>query len=334
MKNVTLSDIAACAGVSISTASRVLNHANVAVPISQPTRDRVTQCAKKLGYVPHGAARALRMGTSRNIGVLGTNAAFFLQHESQGSFAGVAMGGLIAGAVRREYHMTLLTGSESHPETGGVLTDMGLSNGLLVLNRDIRNTGAYLAALTDFSKPVVYVLDYPEKPRIHASTADDEGGARMAVKKLIEAGHQRIGFVRAPHFEGTFNRRQKGWQNALNEAGIAPGPVWTLQVARPRLEEIRASGVTAVVCAGDSIGCHFKKHVEAMGLKVPDDVGIVCFSFEEPGIQREHELAAVIQPLEKVVSNSVDMVVDLIEHQTAGRRMQVFPYRFREGASM
>ena len=79
MSRIALTDVARQAGVSTSTASRVLNKSQVTVPISEHTRTRVETAASELGYRPSAAARALLTGQTRTFGVLGNNMPPYLQ---------------------------------------------------------------------------------------------------------------------------------------------------------------------------------------------------------------------------------------------------------------
>src|SRR5512135_3641416 len=110
MVGSSLKDVAKEAGVSISTASRVLNKADTPVAISEATKARVLEVARRVGYVPSAAARALRRGSTRTIGVLSDSPADFLRAVGQGAFAAEMMRGLMTAALCERLHLLLLTG--------------------------------------------------------------------------------------------------------------------------------------------------------------------------------------------------------------------------------
>src|SRR2546429_443371 len=101
-QRIRMSDVAAAAGVSRTTASFVLNKKDAAIPAE--TQQRVLQAAEQLGYRPHAGARALATGRTNRIGLVLAEAAYFRPGDDY--FAGI-MAGILDGAVRNGHDLLL-----------------------------------------------------------------------------------------------------------------------------------------------------------------------------------------------------------------------------------
>ncbi len=320
MSRVTIQAVADQAGVSVSTASRALNRVNTRLPISPSTRQRVDDAARRLGYVPSGAARAMRTGRTRTLGVFGTSSNFFAQVRA--AFAAQIMAGLFAAAGRRGYHVTLLTGFEQDDDPSGIMADLGMTDGLLVINRDIQADPRLANALGRWPRPVVYALDHPEAAGVYATAPDDRQGGRLAADALLAAGHRRIAFVSRPYFAGIFDRRRGGYADALADAGLDVDPRLDL-IADDRLaQRLAESGATAAVCANEGIAD------QTAGVAAEHGIGLDVIAFSFDGAANPKGLAQVTHPLAEVIGSAADVLIDLIEGKQPRRKRRIFPYRY------
>ncbi|GAB4453033.1 MAG: LacI family DNA-binding transcriptional regulator [Armatimonadaceae bacterium] len=337
MAQITLNRVAQEAGVSVSTVSRVLNRTETPIDISPATVARVQEVAQTLGYVPSGAARAMRTGRSRTIGVLGTSADFFQNVRS--SFVGQIMSGLVEGAARAGYHLTLLTGFPSSPESGRPGADLGMADALIVLNRDLPNDPAARRAVQAWNRPLVYALDYPEeigeqeRALLHAVAPDDRQGGFLATRALQNAGHRRIAFARKTYFPRIFDRRQAGWRDALPDGGETDPLVWHTENLTP--EAVRHAvhaGVSAVVCANSVVADSVLECAGAAGVRIPADLALIRFGYDEPS--PDTRFAEVIHPLHEEIAEAVRIAVHMIESGTEPEhRSHLLPYTLRHGAT-
>jgi len=321
MTQVTLQAVARRAGVSVSTASRVLNARSGRVPISTATADRVRTAATDVGYVPSAAARCLKTGRSNTLSVIGTSPRFF---ASPGGFCGEAVRALMSAAVNVGYHLNLLTGNEGEPT--GLLADVGLADGLLVLNRDLSDANAHLLGLHRFPKPVVYVFDYPTDEPVDATSPDDVAGGVLAIDALMQRGHRRIGFAQQPLFEGIFRRRRAGWRLGLANRGIEPADTWFFRDLHDFTARFAAEQLTAIVAANDAIGWELCSMLHALGR---DDVAVVAFGFDQQHTPRQHDLCVVAQDLSDVVGAAVRRLVGRIGGDDGQRSIQLFDYQLQ-----
>ena len=324
MNRTGLADVAKKAGVSISTASRVLNRTNVIVPISEVTKARVQDAARELGYSPSAAARALRTGQTRTFGVLGNSPkSFWLWSEGDG-FPSEMMRGMMQAALEHSFHMTLLTGETSSDR----MPDLGMVDGILVMNRDMSESPEIADAMSGSGKPVVYLLDYPESRTCHAIAPDDVALGQMAARKLIEAGHDRIGFARVDNWNGVFGRREKGWMAEMEAVGLNPNPEWSINISSGDISQIKRQNLTAIVCANSRIARLIRDSAGHNALS------LVAIVHSDGSGNPPADLAGVTFPLADMVYAGSDLLIRLIKGEICRPKIQFYEPGYRVGPTM
>lgn len=324
----TLTDVAEAAGVSPATVSRVLNRRRSNVRISEATSERVRAAASSLGYIPSAAARALRTGRTQTIGVLASSPDVYL-HLRQAGFVAEVFAGIMRGALDAGYHLCLLTGWDAAVDAGSLGT-LGFADGLLVVNRDLEHDDATVSALGGTTRPVVYTLDYPVRGDLPSTATavspDDAQGGRLAVERLLAAGHTRIGFARLPSHGGMHDIREKGWREALASAGITPEPAWVTELpSDPSF--IQASALTAVVCGNEPIAAAVWEAAQVAGLDVPADVALVCFGHTDSrGTPSSKRFPSVVHPLADTVEQALRVLVSMVAGAAAPAPPVRVPY--------
>ena len=358
-KNVTLTNIAKTAGVSVSTASRVLNQNDKIIPISPKTKEKVLRVAREMGYMPSMAARALRSGSTKTIGVLGTSPKSFIREgdpsDQHVSFVNEILRGLINSTVDRGYNLTLLTGTEQQNVTEmELLAGFGMVDGMLVLNRDLSADDICANTLHFYPKPLVYALDYQDDDEIITAPDDIQGGL-LATRILLERGHQKIAFISAPLFKDIFQRRKAGWESALKEKGLdLKEQLFVPDVSALDIQDIRSAGCTAAVCANVPSAEIFDDLCIRAGINVPGQMEIIGFFHETgsqtgwcPGCRTETvsqanggnprsnppRFANVLSPLATIIANGVHRLIDRIEGRELTEKKKVFPFRLQYGQS-
>jgi len=325
MSRIALTDVARQAGVSTSTASRVLNKSQVTVPISEHTRTRVETAASELGYRPSAAARALRTGQTRTFGVLGNSPQAFWLWSEGNDFTSEMMRGMMQAAIEHSYHLTLLTGETAADR----MPDFGMVDGILVLNRDLSETPHIAETLAGSGKPVLYLLDYPETQTCHALAPDDIAMGQLATQTLLQAGHQRIGFARTANWDGIFGRRERGWQQAMQVAGIETPATWSIEP--DGAAAIDEENLTALVCANSNIARAIRKQVSA---KVPADLSLLTLVHADTQGHPPADLAAVTFPLAEIVHTGADRLIRLIQGETIEPQKQLYAPQYTSGPTL
>ena len=275
----SMADVAARAGVSHQTVSRVLNaHAYV----RPETRDRVQSAIEELGYRPNRAARALATARSKTLGILVTNATFF--GPASTVFA-------IEAAARAEgYFVSIGSLPAYDPETVRAaldqLIDQGVDGILVVVPQQQVMDQIDRVALT---VPVVAVAarsDIPAGSPIRYVEVDQSLGGALATQHMLDLGHRRLVHVAGPAGWYDADERARAYTDTMAKAGLearlVPAGGWSAaegyEVGKALAEEISGGeGPMAVVAANDTLAMGLLRAFWEAGLRVPDDVSLVGF---------------------------------------------------------
>jgi DNA-binding LacI/PurR family transcriptional regulator len=270
----TLSEVAALAGVSRQTVSRVSRGGAAAAAVAQETQARVLAAIKAVGYKPDLVARALSTGSSRTIGVLGHHQNLF---GSVSVFSGIETAAYEAG-----WRVSLETlpeyGPESVRDSVGRLISTGC-DGIILLAPWVSDAST-LAGL-QVSVPIVTtsrVLGY-NGPAVYP---DAVASATEIVTHLLELGHKTVWHVAGPEGYNASALRTIGWKAALEKFGAHVNePVlgdWTARSGyRAGLELLQRDGVTAVFAANDDMALGLIHALAEAGIAIPDDISVVGY---------------------------------------------------------
>jgi LacI family transcriptional regulator len=310
----TITDVAAHAGVGVSTVSRVLNDSP---RVSASTRAKVLASIDELGYRPNPLARGLSRGRSHSLGVIVP----FFTHAS----AVERLRGVVDALHGSPYDLVLfdVESPAQRDEQFAALTRRDRADGLLVLS--LTPPRAEVARLAATGMPVVLV-DMPCDENVPAVITDDVEGGRIATHHLVALGHERIAFIgEDPANEFGFEsstRRELGYAEVLRDAGIEPpanlvryGP-HDRTVAQRLTEQLLAqrSRPTAVFASSDVQATGVLAAARAAGLRVPDDLSVV--GFDDIEISAYAGLTTVRQPLYESGRLGAAMLLDALEAAT------------------
>lgn len=273
---VTIHDVARKAGVSIATASKALNGTG---RMTAETRERVQAAAGALNFRPNAMARALVQQRSFTIGLL-TN-------DSYGRFTLPVATGLSRAMASRGVSV-FLSVVEDDPEQGRRNVEAMHEkwvDGIVVAGKRIDRP--VQADLSGINIPAIYVNAACEPDAI-GFVPDDAGGAKLAVRHLLAQGRRRIAHVTGPRSFEAVGLREKGWAEALAEAGVQPfAPAiageWTEAFGFATGHRLFGSGVPkgkrpdAVFCANDQIARGVIDAATLLGIGVPEEVAVVGF---------------------------------------------------------
>src|SRR6201994_1857705 len=243
-------DVAARAGVSVGTVSNVLNRPQRGAP---STRERVLRAIDELGFVRNEAARQLRAGRSRTIGliVLDVRNPFFtdLAAGAEGVAASLGLSVMLCNSndntSREDHYLSTLKEQRAF---GILITPVGSKTTAI---DEIRERGI----------PVVLV-DRAARGNECSVSVNDQVGSELAVSHLIGQGHQRIGFVGGPLSLSQVSQRLGGGHAAIEAAGLPRDTLTMIETPRLDVEQGRATGEklaaitagqrpTAAFCAND-----------------------------------------------------------------------------------
>lgn len=272
VRRPAMSDVAALAGVSHQTVSRVLNDHPSVLPA---TRQRVLDAITELGYRRNLAARALVTRRSGTIGVLGSGSALFgptstlIAIERAARDAGL----FVSVATLSRWDAADVVGVLDHFMTEGV-------DGVVV----VAAHDDAVEAVRAFETPVPVVMVGPvglPEPLLSVAVDQYQGG-RQAVRHLLDLGHTHVTHVAGPLDWLDARRRLEGWRDELAAAGVQAGdPVpgdWSADRGYEVGQKLAAGELpTAVFAANDQLALGLLRAFAEAGLRVPDDVSVVGF---------------------------------------------------------
>jgi len=293
LAGATIHDVAATAGVSVATVSRVLNGKEL---VREDTSRLVLDAVKTLRYVPNVAARALSIRRSHTIGVV--------LPDVHGEFFSEVIRGLDLAARAAGYHI-LVSGSHSDAEemVEVMETMRGRVDGMAVMAPDVRP--AILTQALGGNVPLV--LLNATGGGHDAVTIDNYGGARAMTRHLIALGHSRIAFIRGPAENGDARERLRGYRQVMRSVSVAREGLELAgdftersgYEAGLRIVESKARP-TAIFAANDSMAVGALAALAEAGIDVPDDVAVA--GFDDIPIARY-----VTPPLTTVGVDTVDL---------------------------
>lgn len=282
VRGVGIRDVAALAGVSVTTVSHVLND-TPQTRVAPETRARVREAARTLGYGPNRMAQGLRTNRSGLIGLLSEEIAT-TPHA----------GRIILGAqdAARSHDLTLViinaergVEGDSHQDDVQTLIDRQVDAVLYatMYHRRIR-VPPNLAGL-----PVVLIDAEDPSSAAPAVVPDEQGGAVAAVTHLVEAGHTRIGFLNNDDDVPATHERLIGFRKVLDDHGIPVDESLILQspsetlpgYARARELLSRPDRPSALFCYNDRMAMGAYRAAAELGLQIPGDLSIVGFDNQE-----------------------------------------------------
>jgi DNA-binding LacI/PurR family transcriptional regulator len=301
-ERVTSVDVARRAGVSQSTVSLVFS-GKASGRISARTEAAVREAADELGYRPNAAARALKTGAARTVGLVVpdiTNPFF---------------GGLLRGAqnaARATGYAVTLIDTNNDRDWAAVSTETlraGPADGLLLFELDAPPP-------SPGSEPIVVI---ETESRGHPSVRlDVVRGTEDAVRHLLELGHRRIGHLTAAHELPTFRlRRSTVDRLAGGEVPRAAADIQLEEAKAATLALLREHGeLTALFCDDDVLGAGAYLALRELGLRVPDDISVVGFDGLDIG-------RVLDPPLTTVVADAAELgriAFELLLAQLDGKR--------------
>lgn len=304
-----LSDVAAHAGVSTKTVSRVVNNE----PNVRPqVRERVMLSVVTLGYRPNAAARALVTQRTHQIGLITTASSLY------GPTAGLFS--LEQAAWKAGYALTLTTVREpSEGELAEAIRYL-LARGVEGVIISGATGVLHLAPSALAGMPVVSTSPVSDAAPNHVVVDTDQSmGARAAVRHLYDLGHRRIAHIAGPLSWHAAVQRRDGWLRGMKDAGLEPGPVvegdWSAKSGHEAAFSLDRAEMTAVFVANDHMAMGAIRAFTEKGIQVPGDMSVVGFDDVPEAAYQMVPLTTVRQDFVAGAERSVRELVQLIENQ-------------------
>ncbi len=300
---VKLADVAARAGVSVATVSKVVNGR---YGVAKQTISMVQEVIDDLGYVGNLGASGLRNSRTNVVGIL---VADFEPYSTE----------LVKGAARATrgtpYDVLAYAGKDTPGWERRSLARLG---GTLIDGAVVVTPTSLDAAI---SIPVAAVHPHYSSTWLPHIDCDDVGGAASAATHLIELGHRRIAFLGGRQSVDSSELRESGFREAMLRAGI---PVAEALVRYSQFDPDAAQEIadalfslpeppTAIVAANDLTALRAMASARARGLNIPDDVSIVGFDDIPDASLCEPQLTTVRQPLQAMGEAAMTMLLAILD---------------------
>ncbi|HEX4660679.1 MAG TPA: LacI family DNA-binding transcriptional regulator [Streptosporangiaceae bacterium] len=321
-ESASVIDVARHAGVSLGTVSNVLNRPE---RVAAATRERVLRAIDDLGFVRNEAARQLRAGRSRTIGLIVLDVANpFFTDVAAGVETAAEEAGLSVilcnsrdSATREDHYLSLLQEQRAY---GILMTPISGKNGRI-------------EELRDHGTPIVFV-DRGSTKRQCSVSVDDVAGGELAVAHLVEQGHQRIAVVGGPTSINQVADRLAGARAAARRAGLPKSAVTLirtpgLNVAAGRRAGEQIAGMsagtrpTAAFCANDLLALGVLQEMTRRGLDVPGDLAIVGYDDIDFAAAAAVPLTSVRQPRAQLGQSAADLLIDEVSSPDTHQHRQV-----------
>ncbi len=325
---VTIREVAARAGVSVATVSKVLNDRH---GVALSTVQRVRTAIEELGYESSLVARSLRNQRTNVVGIL----VWAIEPYSAELLKGAARALKGTGYELVVYS----TGAEAGGHIGWERRYLSRLLGTLI-------DGAVLVTptvcATEFGSPVVAVDPHTGKDGSWTVEADNVRGARTAVEYLLNLGHRRIGYLgRPPRDLESSMAREAGYRSALKAAGIAFDPDLVRNAGYAENESQDAARAlltqpqrpTAVFAANDVTAITTIETALTLGMRIPDDLSVIGFDNIPESTMVEPALTTIEQPLQLMGQRAVEMLLDLLAERTPAEPRLRLPTRLVVRAS-
>ena len=317
---VTLFDVAAAAGVSKSTVSRILDER---LPRSEnPTAKRVRKVAAELGYVRDVSAANQRRGKTMTIGVIVprlTDTVMAMFYES------------LAHACNRAGQFAIVATTDDKPNADRAAAETLLNRGVdgLVLST-ARNGDDFPQELE--ARGVPFVLALRTDGKSLSSIGDDQLGGYLATRYLLDLGHRRIGLIAGPPYASSAQGRAKGYKQAMAEAGVAIDPAWVVTSAfgidsgADAAEKIirLSPRPTALFAVNDNTAIGALSALTKFGFSIPDDISLVGYNDIPIVSSLPTPLTTVRVPFDQIAAAALELLTsDLVEEHS--RIMAIIP---------
>ena len=309
MSIVTIKDVAARAGVSPKTVSRVINGERHVRPA---LREAVLRVVAEVDYRPNAFARSLSSSRSYLLGL-------FLDDPASGYAADVQLGALMR-SRERSYHLVVEPVNLSAPtwadEMMATIATLRLAGA--ILTPPLCDARTLLDMLEGAKLPYVRISPRGDLGRSGAVVMDDVAAASEMTAHLLALGHRAIGFIKGDLAHSASRKRFDGFRATMAGAGIGVDPRWVHEgdfsfrsALEPAAQLLGARNrPTAIFASNDDMALGVLMTAMRLGVAVPETLSIVGFDDAPTARAGWPPLTTIRQPKAEMAAAAVDMLVD------------------------
>ncbi|HOJ10827.1 MAG TPA: LacI family DNA-binding transcriptional regulator [Clostridiales bacterium] len=311
--NTKLVDIAKHLNISVSTVSRVINGKD---RVSDETREKVLNAIKEFNYQPNEIARSLRSRSSMTIGVI--------LPDISNEFFALLIKGAEAVAKNNGYLVILCNSDYDETMEKEYLNMLAQKQVDGIIVATVCRDGEYFDKILNGSIPAVFVDNLPQvKRNYNFVTIDNEKASYDLTKYLISSGYKDIAIITGKLQETSAIERLDGWKKAMNDSGVKVNndfigigdfKIESGYKTMKKMLELNKKP-QALLAANNYIAYGAVKAIREKGLRVPEDVYVVCFdATDETGLM-SIRLPSMIQPAEKIGEIALEIIIKRIDNK-------------------
>ena len=319
----TISDVAACAGVSPMTVSRVINGEK---RVRDETRERVEQCVASLNYLPSSAARALAGGEEIRIGLLHANPSFAY-------FSEFLLGSLDQ-AGRSNIQLIIEKCDDDGLDLTAVEKLIKARVDGIILPPPLSDAEAGLEKVHRHGLPAVAVATGRAPDWALSVSIDNRQAAYDMTRHLGALGHERIGFITGNANQAASAERLHGYLTALTDMKLPRAPelivdgLFTYRSGLEAADKLLASATppTAIFASNDDMAAAVVAIAHRRGFDVPRDLTVCGFDDTVMATTIWPELTTIRQPVFDMARRAVELLVQEIRRRNAGALLAQEPH--------
>jgi len=330
-RRVTLKDVARQAGVSVTTAGKVLSNKAREFRISDQTAQRVRKVARRMGYVPSHAARLLRSKRSGLIGLL-------LSDATDPVPAGI-LHSVLENLHVHDY-FPIVTAAETGLQQAYEMWQRNRAEGVIFCGANAQVTSSLFAHLRrDRIVPLMAGNYYYHKTNrsfftnVAAVRVDDRAGIELAINHLFDQGRSRLAFIPGPGVFHDAIERRKAYEELIREhhapavAAIRGKQMYWQRgyVGARQLLQKHGRTIDAVIAYDDPVAMGAIKYFSENGIRVPEDIAVVGFDDQPEAQYSIPSLTSIHQPVDEIGRKSVEFLKKMLQEQAKPEHFYVNP---------
>ena len=320
MNIATIRDVAALAGVAVSTASRALGKGSA----SPETRRKVREAAEQLHFTPSATARQLSNGHTRIIAIAIPEETTFIFHDP---FIAAVVSQLTVSLSKLGY-LPFLALVDSKDESGFVrLLESSGAEGMVITS--FRYSKTFVSVIENFGKPTIFIGRPPDNLDYPYVDIDNRQGGRLAAGALLQKGRSKALMIAGPKDMRAPKERSQGFAEVFAQAGgeieVDEGR-FALQHGYDAMGRHIRSGLDAdsVFAQSDQIAVGAMQAMREHGVRCPEDVSIVGFDNLDVANVQPLSLTTVAQPVSDMAKMATDILTKRIETGVWVTRKKIF----------
>lgn len=319
---VSIKDIARALSVSPSSVSLVLNGKAREKRISAALEEKITAVARQMGYQPNRAAVSLRTGKSKTIGLIVENISnhFFscLAHTVQED-------------ARRFHYNVVYCSTENDAQKGKEILRLLYHqqvDGYMITPAE--GMEEEIDALLKRGKPVVLVDRWFPGMKVPYVMVDNYKGMRQGMEHLFKKGARTVGFVTVSLQLLQMQERERAYKESLKSHRIKFDGNRVLRLPYNTAKETAVAQISrflksnkdleAVAFATNYLGIYGLLSIKELGLRIPDDLKILCFDDHDIFELYRPGITAVQQPINEIAETAINILVADLGHQKRRRK--------------